>query len=413
MRQPGREHDRVKTILVACCLFLVAACAPAAVAPSATPAATATATATPTRQATATATATPTPTRTLAPGVRRLEQVGARAVASPDGKWIGVSPTSGIGAGPFPFQLFDIDGKFVRSFDLPTLTWRWLEDSSGIYVALDVPQRSPKLGIIELAGGAPRDTGLQMSGQMLSRDRNWIVAVHEEGCCASVTHPAVWATLRAGGPTRVVATAKSAEQGIAIFGIDARDRLIYRDAGDIYSVPVTGGPSQRLGTTPGDWHKTFIGTTSPDGAVVMVITVDPAIWGVVAGDRASAWPSSAGEIVTIRTVDKQAQTTPIWTADHSLLVRTAAGGLAAVNVVSLEQTPLFGKLADTDVPLAYRQLRLLIARAGALLVLDVQSNAVRETGIEIDSRQLPTVFGAALPGGGFIVTLDTGAFRID
>jgi hypothetical protein len=105
--------------------------------------------------------------------------------------------------------------------------------------------------------------------------------------------------------------------------------------------------------------------------------------------------------------------TPIWTADHSLLVRGATGGLAAVNVVSLEQTPLSGKLGDADVPLAYRQLKLLIARAGALVVLDVQSNAVRETGIVVDPRQLPTIFGAALPGGGFIVSLDSGTFRID
>lgn len=404
----------MKTMLVLCCALLAAGCTPAAGAPSATPTTAVTATATPTRQPTPTPTATSAPTRTLAPGVRRLEQVGARAVASPDGKWIGVSPASAVGNGPFPFQLFDIDGKFVRTFDLPTLTWRWLEDSSGIYVALDAPQRSPKLGIIELAGGAPRDTGLQMSSQTLSRDRMWIVAVHEEGCCTSVLSPAIWASLRAGGPTRVVATAKSSEQAIAILGIDARDQLIYRDAADIYSVPVTGGPSQRLGTTPGDWRKTFIGTTSPDGVAVMVITVDPAIWGVVSGDHTIAWPSSAGEIVAIRAADKlQTATTPVWTADHSLLVRTATGGLAAVNVVSLEQRPLSGKLADTDVPLAYRQLKLLIARAGALVVLDVESNAVRETGIEIATRQLPTMLGAALPEGGFIVTLDSGAFRID
>jgi hypothetical protein len=251
-----------------------------------------------------------------------------------------------------------------------------------------------------------------MTTPMLSRDRSWIVAEHQEGCCAAIQSREIWATLRTGGPTRVVTMAKSSEQqAIAILGIDARDRLVYRDAADIYSVPVTGGPSQRLGTTPGDWHKTFIGTTSPDGTVVMVVTVDPAIWGVVSGDHAAAWPSTAGEIVAMRTADRQTATTPVWTADHSLLVRTAAGGLAAVNVVSLEQTPLSGKLQDSDVLLAYRQLKLLIGRGRDILVLDISSNAVRETGLSRNSDA--GVNASALPGGGFVVTTESGTYRID
>jgi hypothetical protein len=403
----------VKTILVVCCALLAAACAPAAQAPSPTPAATVTATPTlhATATATATATASPTPTRTLAPGVRRLDSVAGRAVASPDGKWIGVAPAGGVG--PFALQVFDVEGRLQRTHTLPTPNWRWLEDSSGFFVALDAPQRSSALGIIELAGGAARDTGLQMSGESLSRDRTWVVAAHEEGCCADVLRREIWATLRMGGPTRVVAKAASTEkQAIAILGIDARDRVVYRDAADIFSVPVTGGTPQRLGPTAGDWRKTFIGTASPDGLAIMVITVDPAIWAVVSGDRVTAWPSSAGEVLPMRTAEKPTTTTPVWTADHSLLVRTTTGGLAAVNVVSLEQTALGGRLVDGDVPLAYRQLKLLVARAGELIVLDVASNNVRSTGIDV-GQKLPGLTASALPGGGFIVSLDGTTYRID
>ena len=108
-----------------------------------------------------------------------------------------------------------------------------------------------------------------------------VIAAHEEGCCVAVTRKEIWATLRMGGPTRVVAKAASSEQQpIAILG-QVRDRLIYRDADAVLSVPVMGGPPQRLGTTAGDWRKTFIGSASPDGTFLMALTVDPSIWSVV------------------------------------------------------------------------------------------------------------------------------------
>jgi hypothetical protein len=397
----------VRTILVFCCAALVTACAPAAQVPSATPSAAATAT--PMPQATATPTPTPVPSTKLAPGVRRLDAVGGRAVTSPDGKWLGV--TARAGAGPFPFHIFDVAGNLVRTFDIPTPNWRWIDDSSGIFVALDAPQRSPALGIVELGGGAPRDTGLQMSFESLSRDGKWVVAAHEEGCCVAIVRRDIWAAPRVGGPTRVVATAKSTEQqAVAIFG-HVRDRVVYRDADMIFSVPITGGTPQRLGTTAGDWRKTFIGSAAPDGTVLMVLTVDPAIWSVVTGDKASAWPSSAGEVVAMSTVDRPA-TTPVWTADHSLLARSATGALAAVNVVSLEQTPLAGKLEASDIAFAYRQLKLLVARGGELIVLDIASNSARPTGIDVGLKAAG-VSGWALPGGGFIVALDSGTYRID
>jgi hypothetical protein len=397
---------RMRSILALCCVLLVASCAPAAVAPSATPAPTAATT--PPQQASTTAAATAAPSPTLAPGVRRLDAIAGTAVASPDGKWIGAAA---LGSPPHAFRLYDVDGKVVRTFDIPTPTWRWLDDSSGIFVALDAPQRSPALGIVELAGGAPRDTGLQMSYESLSRDGMWVIAAHEEGCCVSVVRKEIWATLRMGGPTRVVARAASSEQqAIAILG-QARDRLIYRDADAIFGVPIMGGTPQRLGTTAGDWRKTFIGTTSPDGTVVMVVTVDPAIWSVVSGDRATAWPSSAGEVVAMPTAYRPVATTPVWTADRSLLVRTGTGGLSAVNVVSLEQTPLAGRLMDADVPLAYRQLKLLVARGREIVVLDVASNALRPTGITISAKE--SVAAAALPSGGFVVSADSRTYRID
>ena len=400
----------MKTLLFMCCALLVAACAPATQAPTATPGPSATATATPTPQATATATATAAPTATLAPGVRRLETIGSHAVTSPDGKWVGATSSS-VGTGPFPFQLFDVQGNFVRTFNLPTPVWRWLEDSSGIYVALDAPQRSPALGIIELAGGAPRDTGLQMSNESLSPDGKWVVATHEEGCCVAIVRKEIWVAPRAGGPTRVLATAKSTEQQAIAPLAQMRDRLVYRDADVIFGVPIGGGTPQRLGMTAGDWHKTFIGSTAPDGTVVMVLTVDPALWSVVSTDRAIAWPSSAGEVVAMTTADRPASA-PVWTADHSLLVRSATGAVAAVNVTSLEQTPLAGKLEPTDIPLAYRGLKLLLARAGELIVLDLGSNAARPTGIAVGAKAAG-VGGYALPGGGFIASLDSGTYRID
>jgi hypothetical protein len=401
----------VKTILVLCCALLAAACTTATQAPSATPAATVTAT--PTLQATATATATATPTPapspTLAPGVKQLDAIRGQAVASPDGKWIGVAAA---GSPPHAFSLYDVEGKLVRTIDLPTPTWTWLPDSSGILVALDTPQRAPSLGVIEVASGGPRNTGLQMSNATLSRDGRWIVAEHQEGCCVAIETKEIWAAPRSGGPARVLARTKSGEQQpIAILGVDLQGRVIYRDTDEILTVPVAGGTPQRVGTTPGDWRKTFIGTTSPDGTVVMVVTVDPAIWSVVSGDRATAWPSSAGEIVAMPTVDRRVATTPVWTADRSLLVRTSTGGLSAVNVVSLEQTSLAGKLMAADVPLAYRQLKLLVARGREILVVDIASNAERPTGIAISARE--SVTATALPSGGFVVSADSRTYRID
>jgi hypothetical protein len=139
---------------------------------------------------------------------------------SPDGKWLA---SATVGVAPSYFTLFDIDGKRLRTLELAMPSFWWLPDSSGVFIALDAPQRAPSLGIVDVNGGGPRNTGLQMGGATLSRDGKTIVANHQDGCCVAIEQRQIWVAPRAGGPSKVlVTTSTDKTQPIGVVGVDQK-----------------------------------------------------------------------------------------------------------------------------------------------------------------------------------------------
>jgi hypothetical protein len=361
---------------------------------------------------TSAATATPAPSARPTAIAREVLGPGARTVTSPDGKWIA---STTVGTPPFLFTLFDIDGKRVRSVEVPTPNFQWMPDSSGVFVALDAPQRPATLGVVDITGTAARTTGLMMASETLSRDGKWIVAAQAEGCCAFVTYPEIRIAPRGGGDPRTLVTAKSDPKGLALLGIDAMDRLVYRDGAQILRIALAGGPTQAVGTIP-DFKTTLPGNVSPDGMVVLVRGYEPQRWYVIANDRVAAWVDSVGAIVE----DFQGQkllfgTAALWTGPHILLVRAPSGALSSFDVIAGLSTPTNASMRTDDVVLAHDRGRLLAGRGNRALVIDLATGRESDVGVDFGAP----ADGArgwratALPGGGFILSTLTATYRID
>ncbi len=340
-----------------------------------------------------------------------------RVQVSPDGKWIALTPPQPSGKGiPWTptIELHDLDGRLVRSVDVPTPNWAWMPDSSGIFVALDVPQRPASLGVLDIAGGAPRATGMMMARQTLSRDGRWIVAEHAEGCCASVTTPQIRIAPRSGGDAMTLVAARSDSMGLSLLGIDSADRVVYGDGGQILRVPVTGGTPQALGTIA-EYKTTLPGNPSPDGTVVLVRGYEPLRWYVIANDRVTQWADGAGAIVD----DFQGErllfgTAARWIGPHALLVRAPSGDLSSFDVLTGAATATKARLGTGDLALAYDHGRLLVARDRSTLVIDLATGRESDAAVnamDVDGARASRAF--ALPAGGFILSTLTSTYRID
>jgi hypothetical protein len=286
-----------------------------------------------------------------------------------------------------------------------------MPDSSGLFVALDAPQRSPLLGIADVAGGPARSTGLQMAHASLSRDGKWIVAEHQEGCCASVTTPEIWIAPRSGGDAKTLVTAKSDAKGLALLGIDAGDRLLFRDGGQVLRVALTGGTPQSLGTVA-DFKTTLAGSTSPDGLVILVRGYDPLRWYIVAKDGVASFDAGAGGIVEDRQGMKLLfSSVPIWIGPHELLVSGSAG-LGRFDTLTGSRGPLAGSMQPGDLALAYGSGRLLIARGTRGIVIDAGSGRESDIGIDLGTDTAGTR-ASALPNGSFVLSTAISTYRID
>jgi len=347
------------------------------------------------------------PSATVAPGVHRLDSIGGQAGVSPDGSWIGASSASGVSG---KFRLFRNDGLFVREFELPTPIWDWSPDSSGLFVALDLPQRAPKLGLVDLVKGGVRDTGLEMAEVQLSRDGSWIIAEHQEGCCVGVTTPEIWVAPRAANraPTTIARAANS--RSLSLLGADARSGVVYRDGNEVRRVPIVGGSAQIVGTIAGP--VAVKGSTSPDGLAIAVRGYEPAGWHIVANATTRPWDPGVGDIVELA-VGRALLTgaRPQWIGPHDLLVSVPTG-LARVDTVTGARSPLSGALRQGEQVLAYAAPRLLIARGARVATIDLQTGADVDLGIDLgtDAR---AARGFALPQGGFIVSTVIETYRID
>lgn len=364
-------------------------------------------------RAASSAAATNAPTLSARPvAYRVLSSVPGRATVSPDGRWI-VAPKASAGRSPFELvQLFTIDGTFVRDLT-DGVFWSWLPDSSGIFVALMVPQRAPPLTIVDLDGRVIT-TELLLAQQTLSRDGRLVVAGHQEGCCVSIIQREIRVARRDGSGTRTLVTSQvpSEPQTVALLGVDASDRAVYRDGTRIGRIPLAGGATTTLATSA-DYARVIPGNTSPDGTAILARGYEPARWFVIANDRVTAWDDSLDLIVEDGAGPAKGGRGPMWIGPHVLLAQDRSGSLFAVDALTLARAPQTGRLVSGDVALAYQSGTLLVARGAIFVVLDTRTGAVRDTGLDLRPFGGPGFQVAALPAGGFLLSNDTATYRID
>ncbi len=420
-RSAGSTMTAMRASVLALALVLASCAAPAAApSPSAPTPATSRAPSTPGAAPSATPTPAPTATPASIPA-RRIANLPGRAVLSPNGKWIAaVEPPPTVKTPYVPAALVhDIEGRLIRRIEVPGGWWRWLPDSSGLFVALDAPQRSPSLGIVDLASGATRETGLMMAGATLSRDGRWIFSDHQEGCCMFVEQQEIWVAPRGGGPARLFVRSKTErQQPIGVIGVDAEDRLVYRDHDEILRMPVAGGASRVLGTLTSamvldNEMDGTAGDSSPDATVLLVRTIEPLRWYVIANDRVTAWDDASGAIVEDRLGFRlQHYAAALWVGPHALLVRAPGGELASYDARTGATTPLRGTLGANDFALAHDRGRLLVGRGKVAAVIDLATGRTATVDVELGS-EIEGSRAAALPDGGFILSTAAATYRID
>jgi hypothetical protein len=331
--------------------------------------------------------------------------VPGRATASPDGRWLVGPWRSG------PLQLFTIDGTHVREVTVLGGFWGWLPDSSGMFIANMVPQRAPPLAIMELDGRVVT-TDLQLSHQALSRDGKLIVAEHQEGCCHSITQREIRVARRDGGGTRSLVLSQDPADSVALLGIDASNRAVYRDGMKIMRIPLAGGATTTLATSP-DYRPVVQGNTSPDGAAILAHVYEPARWYIIANDCITAWNDAVSSVVEdgSSAVAKEGHTV-VWVGPHVFLAKDQSGSLFTVDAVTSTRVPQAGRLVRGDVVLAHQSGTLLVARDGVVVLLELRSGALRDTGLDLR----PDAGGAhvaTLPTGGFLLSSSAGTYRID
>ena len=400
----GGEAVAVKALLATTLLFS-AACGTAVSSGAAT---SPSASAQPSATAYAKPSAAPSATDRLPLDVRVLATVPGRAMASPDGKWIAATEPAPSADAP-AVSIYDIAGKRVARFT--AWSWSWLPDSSGLYVGLDAPQRAPDLFVAELDGTLTR-TGLQFAHPLLSRDRAWIVAEHQEGCCAAVEIKEIWVAPRHGGTPHVLARTRTTSlQPIALLGIDANDRVIYRDSGAIMRVALTGGTAETL-ASGGEYATTIMGDTTPSGFAMLIRGYDPARWYVVWNDAVFAWNDAWGTILLDgQSPSKLSGPRPLW-YDANTLVVTMGTRLGLRQVGEANAAALGTDIENGDKPLAIAQRRLLLARGPHAIVLDLETGRAGDTGIDLGPDTMST-FASPLPSGSFIVSTGYATYRVD
>jgi len=388
----------VSAIAVACTL-------PAAAPPSplATSAPTVTASAAP--AATATAAATAPPSSSPVP-YRLLTNVPGNAIASPDGRWIVAQRTTTLES---PLLLFNAQGVLVRELAAIGGGWSWLHDSSGVFAAVDFPQRAPGMHIAELDGRLV-STELQLSHETLSPDGKLIAAQHQEGCCVAVTQREIRVARRDGSGTRTLVTSASDDaQPVALLGIDASGRLVYRDGPRIMRVSLAGGVATSLATSP-DFARVVSGGTSPDGLVVMARAYDPARWYAVSGDDVRSLDGTIGVVIEdwIRVKEQEA----LWVGPHTFLARDDTGAVFRIDPVTSTRTRTSARLLNIDFVLAHQRGWLLLVRGREVTLLDLGTGTVRHSGLDLN-LDAEGARATALPGGGFIVSTSSATYRID
>jgi hypothetical protein len=339
----------------------------------------------------------------------RVLAVPGGAAPSPDGRWF-VAQGQRDGS---PLQLFTIDGSPVREF-VAGRFWAWLPDSTGLFVALEVPQRAPPLAILEL-NGRVTSTELQLSRQMLSRDGKMLVAQQQEGCCVAIVQREIRVARRDGTDTRtlVSSTVTSEPEPVTLLGVDSADRAVYRDGANIMRIPLAGGTAERLATSP-DYARLSSGSTSPDGSAILAKGIRDARWHIIANDRVTLWDDTLGFVVEDgNPFPFRNGFAPVWVGPHTLLAQDpSSGSLSTLDAVTAIRTKQAAQLLPGDLVLAAQRETLLVVRGGFVVLVDLRTGVVRDIGIDLRPGS-EAAHGAALPTNGFVISGQAGTFRID
>jgi hypothetical protein len=307
--------------------------------------------------------------------------------------------------------LFSSDGTLVRKVAFVSV-FSWLPDSSGLFVAITIPQRAPDLSIVELDGRLVA-TQVQLADETLTRDGKWIVAEHQEGCCVSIVQREIRVSSRDGRVTRTLVRSEATEpQPIALVGVDATDRVVYRDVDRLMRVPLAGGTPAVIASSP-DLVRTVGASTSPDGAAMLVRGYQPDRWFMVANDSLGPWDPAQGEPVADLNVSlMKSSPAALWIGPHTLLVRAPDGTLSAYDAVTGARSAFAARLASNDTVVTYGHGAVLLLRGRQPVLIDLATGAVRESGLDAGS-EARAVSSSALADGGFLLSTASSTYRLD
>lgn len=306
--------------------------------------------------------------------------------------------------------LFSSDGALVRRLAGATL-FSWLPDSSGLFVATTIAQRAPDLSILEIDGRLVT-TQIQLADETLSRDGKWIVAEHQEGCCVAIVQREIRVSSRDGRETRTLVRSQAEEmQPVALIGLDAADRVVYRDGERLMRIPLAGGTPTVIASSA-DLVRTVGGSTSPDGGAMLVRGYQPDRWYVLASDRLVPFDRAQGEPVADLNVSLMKSSLALWIGPHTLLVRADDGTLSRYDAITGTRSALAARLADGDTVLAYGHGGVLVLRGRQPILIELATGRVRESGLDVgwEARGVPS---SALPGGGFLLSSSGATYRLD
>lgn len=307
--------------------------------------------------------------------------------------------------------LFTSDGVLVRKL-VGVSVFNWLPDSSGLFAATTIPQRAPDLSILELDGRLIT-TQIQLADETLTRDGKWIVAEHQEGCCVAVVQREIRVSSRDGRVMRTLVRSQAAEpQPVALIGLDAADRVVYRDGERLMRIPLAGGTPAVIASSA-ELGRTVGASTSPDGGAILVRGYQPNRWYVLAADRLVPWDLAQGEPVADLNVSlMKSSPATVWIGPHTLLVRAGDGTLSAYDAVTGTRSVFVARLAGGDTVLAYGHGEVLVLRGRQPVLISLATGAVRESGLDVglEARGVPS---SALPDGGFLLSNDSTTYRID